>query len=307
MHGVLLAAGRGERMEPLSSIVAKPALEVLGRPLLASAASNLLRAGVTEIVVNLHRHPEQVVAAARSVAALAAVFSWEPELLGSLGGVAGARRLLEAGDLLVGNADTWADVDLAPVVEARERDAIVLGLLSHPDPQRWSSVVVDGDGTVVRILPPGADGGPDRLLFTGFQLLGRDVVEALLPGRGEMAALWGSALARGRLRGVAVEGRWREAGTPASYLRLVVESLGGGSWVHPSAAVGDRVQLERTAVGAGCRVAGRCSLTGCVLTAGATVGPDAHLVDCVVAGPVAVAGEALRDTLVVPGMHAPLR
>jgi len=303
---MLLAAGRGDRMEPLSSIIPKPALEVLGLPLLSSALDNLRRAGCAEIVVNLHRHPAEVAAAVREVGGGAAVFSWEPELLGGMGGVAAARPLLGDGEVLLGNADTWGALDLTPLVAACDGSAVVLAVVPHPDPNRWSSVILDKNGLVTRFLPAGAADTGERLLFTGFQILGRNVVAALPDGRGEMASLWNTVRRRHRLRGVVVHGTWREAGNPASYRELVVESLGRDSWIHPSAVVEDGSRLERSAVGAGCRVASGSALEGCVLTAGATVGSGCELVDCVLAGAVTVVGETLSDMLVMQRLRAPL-
>ncbi len=303
---MLLAAGRGERMEPLSSLVPKPALEVAGAPLLASSLANLRRAGCGRVVVNLHRDPGQVAAAARAAAGGEIAFSWEPELLGGAGGVAAARALLGDGDVLVGNADSWGALDLAPVLAARADDAVVLALVPHPDPARWASVVLDRDGRVARFLAPGAGGAGDRFLFTGFELLGRAVIAALPAGPGEMASRWDDARRRGRLRGVVVAGSWREAGTPSSYRELAVESAGPRSWVHPSAVVEDGSRLERSAVGAGCLVGAGCSLAGCVLTAGAAVTGGAALEECVLAGPVTVAGETLARTLALPHLRVPL-
>ena len=94
MNGMLLAAGRGQRMEPLSSVVAKPALEVLGEPLLATALRQLA-ACCEPLVVNLHRHPRQIAASVREVLLGRRVrFSWEPELLGGSGGLAAARAVV---------------------------------------------------------------------------------------------------------------------------------------------------------------------------------------------------------------------
>ncbi len=303
---MLLAAGRGERMEPLSTVVSKPALEVAGRPLLASALATLRRTGCGRVVVNLHRHPAQVAAAARAAGEAPVAFSWEPELLGGLGGVAAARPLLGGGDVLLANADSWGTLDLAPVLAARDDRGVVLALIPHPDPARWSSVVLAGDGAVARFLPPGAGGDGERFLFTGFQLLGRHVVAALPAGPGEIAALWDDARRRGRLRGVCVPGLWQEAGTPAAYRDLAVGEAGAGSWVHPTAVVEEGARVERSAVGAGCRVQGGCSLAGCVLTAGAAVAGGSRLDECVIAGPVTVTGETLARTLVVPRRRAQL-
>jgi len=304
---MLLVAGLGHRMEPLSSTVPKPALDVLGRPLLSSALANLRRAGCTDVVANLHRHPDLVAAAARSAGGGTVAFSWEPDLLGGAGGVAAARPLLGDDDVLVGNGDTWGALDLTPLPASRADGVVVLALIPHPDPRRWSSVVLGEDGLVTRFLPPGSDDRSERFLFTGFQLLTREVAASLPAGASEMASLWDTLRLSHRLRGAVVSGHWREAGTPGAYRELVVESLDRGTWIHPSAEVEDGCRVELSAVGAGCRVERGATLTGCVLTAGACVGRGSDLKNCVLAGPLTVAGETMAGTLVVPHGRIPLR
>jgi NDP-sugar pyrophosphorylase family protein len=307
MNGMLLAAGRGERMEPLSSLVPKPALEVLGRPLLASALEQLRRAGCERVVVNLHRHPEQVARAARASRPSSPLFSWEPELLGGQGGVAAARPLLGPGPVLVANSDTWTQLDLAPLVAATDENTVVLGLADHPDPRRWSSVVLERDGRVSRFIPPGESHSGGGFVFTGFQILGAKVLESLPPPPGEMAALWDELRGQRRLCGVRLHGRWREAGDPEAYRRLVVELLAGVPWVHPGADVAARAVIENSAVGAGCGIEGGARVIDCVLTAGATVGRGCVLRRCVVAGPVRVARNASHeDALILPQRSVPL-
>jgi NDP-sugar pyrophosphorylase family protein len=305
---MLLAAGRGERMEPLSTWIPKPALEVLGAPLLASPFRTLAGAGCARVVVNLHRHPERVAAAARDAvpAGVDLVFSWEPRLLGGAGGIAAARPLLGAGPILAANADVRAECDLSPLDDAEE-DEIALALLPHQDPSRWSSVELGSGGRVAAILPAGAGGGGERFLFTGFQRLGSEVVAALPAPPTEMAAVWQELRGRGALRGVVVTGSWREAGSPGAYRELVVEALAGTNWTHASATVDPSSILRASAVGAGCRVSRSAHLAQCVVTGGAAVAEEAQLLRCVVAGPVTVPpGTALADALVVPGRIDPL-
>jgi len=193
------------------------------------------------------------------------------------------------------------------VVSARDEGVATLGVLPHPDPARWSSVVLDSGGRVREFLPPGAHSDGERFLFTGFQLLGREVVAALPSPPCEMAAVWNTLRQVGRLLGAVVEGEWREAGTPFAYRELVVGSLAGTAWVHPDAIVEDGSSLVRSAVGAGCRVAADAEITGCVVTAGARVDAGSNLRDCVIAGPVCLSHETIAGTLVVPGRRVPLR
>lgn len=307
MNGMLLAAGRGERMEPLSTWVAKPALEVQGRPLLASALDHLVRAGCAPIAANLHRHPSAVAAAVRVSEATGTVvrFSFEPELLGTAGGIAGARRILARGPVLVANADVQADLDLGPLLAAGTPGGIVLGVLPHPDPRRWGRVIVDGRGGVTDVLPPGPE--PAGMHFSGFQWLGSEVVAELPVGPGSILPIWRRLAATGKLRAVELTGTWKEAGSPAAYRDLVVAGLDAGAWVHPSARLGRDVELRRSAVGEGCRVESACRLERTVVTAHAAVGARAVLRACVVAGPVAVEpGRELESCLVLPDGVYPL-
>lgn len=300
---MLLAAGRGERMEPLSSLIPKPALEVLGRPLLASALDHLLQAGCSPIVVNLHRHPEAVARAARAAVPpeVELSFSHEPELLGSAGGIGAARRFFGAGPLLVANADVWARLDLAPLLARARPEGAVLGLLPHPDPERWSAVELGEGGVVRRIVPAGATTVGTPYLFTGFQVLGEGVVARLPSTPADMGPLWGELVHRRLLYGVPLEGSWWEAGTPGSYRTLVSALLAGACWRHPGAQVAGGAEVRGSAVGAGCTVADGAVVEDSVLTAGARVGAGVRLERCVAAGEMEIAAPYRgRDRLILP-------
>lgn len=306
---MLLAAGRGDRMEPLSSLIAKSALEILGVPLLASGLRALERAGCRRIVVNTHRHADQVEHAARAVASATTevIISAEPKLLGSGGGIAAARRWFGPDGVLVANGDVWADCDLAPLLAAGNGDEIVLAVVPHPDPARWSSVVIAPDGTVEAIAPRGAAFFGRGFLFTGFQRIGAEVVAALPAPPSEIQPVWEALRRCGRLRAVVVEGTWREAGTPAAYRTLVLDLLGGASWAHDGASVEPSARISNAAVGAGCRVGAGAVVTGTIVTAGAGIGPGAVVSDSIVAGSVEVtAGAKLAGKVRTPAGDFPL-
>ncbi len=301
---MVLAAGRGTRMAPLSSVIPKPALEVLGRPLLASALAHLRRAGCGRTVVNLHLHPERVTAAARGCDA-DVCFSWEPELLGGAGGLAAARELLGAGPVLAANADIWADLDLTPLSATGDPGTVTLALQPHPDPARWGSVVLDPRGRVVEFLAAGAHHDGERFLFTGFQVLGADVIAALSEPPAEMKTLWEGARRGGDLRGVVVTGSWSEVGAPDAYLRLIGGMLAQTAWIHPQAEVSADARVARSAVGAGCRIGAGALVEDSVMTAGAAAADGAELRHCVAAGAVTAAGSN-SGMVIVPGASHPL-
>lgn len=306
MIGMLLAAGLGERMEPLSSLIPKPALPVVGEPLLAASLRTLQAAGCRRVVVNLHRHPEQVVAAVQQVASgFSVVFSLEPELLGPAGGLSAARSAFGEGPVLVANADCWSQLDLQPLLALGHADRAVLALLPHPHRERWGAVHLDAEGRVVGFSRAGENLGKPGYLFTGFQLLGRETLRFLPPPPAPMQAFWEPLMAEGGLFGVVVGGEFREAGDPEAYHQLVMALLASGSFVHPLASVSPSAFLEHTLVAAGARVWGNARLSRCVLLPQADVSFGACLADSVVAGPVPT-GACLERVLIMPEGVYPL-
>lgn len=304
---MLLAAGLGERMEPLSSRIPKPALPVAGEPLLASSVRALLTAGCTRLVVNLHRHPEQVVAAVHQVApAVPVLFSFEPALLGPAGGLAAARPAFGEGPVLVANADCWSQLDLQPLLASGQAERAVLALLPHPDRHRWGAVHLDPQGRVVGFSQAGENLDRVGYLFTGFQLLGRETLAFLPEPPAPMSAFWEPLMAQGRLWGKVVRGEFREAGDPRGYWQLVMEVLAGASFVHPLAQVANPEKLERTAVAAGAGVAFGALLSHCVVLPGVEVGAGARLSRCVVAADVP-AGAFWEEVLVTSHGVYPLQ
>lgn len=283
LTGMLLAAGYGQRMEPLSSQIPKPALPVLDRPLLAASLDSLWRAGCQRVVVNLHRHPERVAAAVRDCTlGRDVIFSFEPKLLGPAGGLAAAKPYFPPGPVLVANADAWTQLDLTPLLAAGDPQKVVLGLVAHPNRRRWASVHLAGDGRVLRITQPGESG--EGYLFTGFQLVGSQALRLLPPPPAPMGSFWQPLIQQGKLYGVLLQGQFREAGDPASYWDLVMTVLAGENFVHPQARVHHQARLEASAVSAGVLVEPAASLRSCVLLPGTTVAEGAHLENCVVKG-----------------------
>lgn len=301
---MVLAAGRGERMRPLSDVLPKPALPLPEGPVVASAMRLAATAGARRIVVNTW-HLGALMAAAVAEVALPGVeilLSPEPSLMGTAGGLALARDrgLLDGeGPILVLNGDGVLDLELAPLAarHAASGDLVTLALRPHPDSQRWSRVLLAADGRVEAMLAAGpAAPEENAMLYPGVMVVAREALARLPAGRGEIAPLlWGPALAAGRLGGVVVPGSWREVGTPADYRELVVERLGDAAWVHPSASVAPSAVLRGSLVGAGSRVAEEAVVHGSVVAAGAQVGAGAEVTGSVLLGRVAAAPDEKLD------------
>jgi NDP-sugar pyrophosphorylase family protein len=302
---MVLAAGRGERMRPLSDALPKPALPLPNGPVVTSALRLAAGAGIRSVTVNLWHLAERMEQVLHRVdlPGVRIAASREPALMGTAGGLALARsrRLLaQVGPVLVVNGDCLLELELAPLLEraAAASDLVTLGLMPHPDPERWSRVVLDGAGTVTAMLPPGsATPGETPYLYPGVMVVSRAALDALpVEALATPEALWEPARTAGRLGGVVLRGRWREVGTPAAYLEAALDELGGRSTVDPTASVDRRAELRSSYVGEGARVAADAVLEESVVACGATVGCGARLTRSVLLGPVEIPeGTAVTD------------
>lgn len=306
---MVLAAGRGERMLPLSRVLPKPALPVVDRPLVAWALRQAAAAGAESITVNTWHRAR---AMERSVAGVDLAgsrvgISGESELMGTAGGLALARDrglLAGSGPVLVLNGDCILDLDLEPLLErhCRAGDLVTLALLPHPDPLRWARLRVDEAGRVTHILPRGESAeGEMPLLFPGVMMVSREALDRLPSGPGETpAALWGPAREAGRLGGVVVSGHWREVGTPAAYLEAVLDRLAGSPRLEAGAEVNPRASVGAALIGHGVVVEADAVVDESVVTGGARVRRGARVVRSVLLGDV----EATEDEIVIDQMRA---
>jgi NDP-sugar pyrophosphorylase family protein len=320
MKAMVLAAGLGTRMRPLSDLLAKPALPVLNRPLLQWTLEWLAREGVRDVVVNTHHLPETVERAVGSGRrfGLRIRFSHEPEILGSGGGPRRVRELFGRQTVLLVNGDCLFDFDLRTLAK-RHRAARALATLvlkPNPDTRRYGPVVTGPRGIIrsIRRLPRPARGPVS--LFTGVQLVEPALFDRLDDRPSDIVvALYAPLLAEGgRLLGLRMRGPWLDFGSPDYYLRSQIRLLANargrranGSLVDPAARVHPRARMDRSVVGAGALVARDAAVSRSVLWPEAEVGESARLEACIVTSGARVAsGERLSRLIVLPRARLPL-
>lgn len=149
----MLAAGRGERLRPLTDSAPKPLLEAGGRPLIHYALLLLRRAGVTEVAINLHHLGDNLRSTLGDGSSLgmSITYSPEPVLLGTGGPLPGLRGYFGGEPFIVMNSDTIIDLDLARVIEfhRRRRSLATFVLRELVKPDVYSELEVDPDGRLI--------------------------------------------------------------------------------------------------------------------------------------------------------------
>lgn len=222
MQAMILAAGRGERMRPLSDATPKPLLEVGGKPLIVWQLERLVAAGCAEIVVNLAHRGEMIAAALGNGSRFGATvrYSREPEPLEVAGGIATALPLLGEEVVLVVSGDVYTDYDYTSLAA---RAAVMratstpphLHLVMVPNP----AYHLQGDFGLAEGMLTLDD--PSRLTF-GNVALYRTALFRELP-RGEkraMLPLYREWIGRSWASGEAYAGTWANVGTPEDLARL---------------------------------------------------------------------------------------
>lgn len=224
MKAMILAAGKGERMRPLTLTTPKPLLAAGGKPLIVHHLEHLHAAGVRQVVINHAWLGEQIESAMGNGQrfGLSIEYSAEGEPLETAGGIVRALPLLaDNGNdwFLVINGDIWCDFDLARLQPVANADAILV-LVDNPPHHPEGDFHLHGDGRV------SAD-GPEKLTFSGISLLHRRLFAGLGPGARKLAPILRTAMAEHRVQGIHHGGRWMDIGTPERLGELDTWLTGG--------------------------------------------------------------------------------
>lgn len=217
MKAMILAAGRGERMRPLTDHLPKPLLTVAGRPLIEHLITRLAAAGLRELVINLGYRGAQIRDQLGAGARLGVRIEYSDEgdpALETGGGVFRALPLLGEGPFVLANADVYSEFAFAGLLRQAmpPRDLAHLVLIPNPAHRMAGDFGLHGD----RVLN---DGGV-RLTYSGYAILRPELFCNCVDGRYPLAPLLRFAAASGQLGGECYEGRWSDVGTPERLAQL---------------------------------------------------------------------------------------
>lgn len=303
MKAVILAAGLGTRMRPLTDKTAKPALPVLNEPLIVRTLRALKRAGVSEVMINLHHRPDSIRAAIpQGDLGLRIKYSRETAILGTGGALRKIRAWVGLEPLIVVNGDVVFDFDLKAMVAVHRRTLALatLALKPNPDPRKYKPVVTDRSGRILSIrgLPRPRKGTSS--LFASVHIIEPVILERLPQGASDTVGdLYIPLLREGaHLQGVRQTGVWHDLGSPSGYLKAqsrLLLSRGGkrSAVIDPSVRLGKGSRVTRSVVGAGCVIEPLVRIEGSVIWDGVLVHEGARLRNCIV----------MSGTEVVKGAH----
>ena len=277
MRAIVLSAGYGTRLWPLTEDRTKPAIPILGKPLVGYVAEYLASHGFDEIVVNLHHRPESVRKALGDGSRFGVKLHYvleEPEILGTSGALDNTREFFDRDTFLVVNGKIITNIDLRVALETHRRMNALATLVLLPNARRERfSIVETEEGRVTRFagMPDPSSTGPAPLMFTGIHIMEPRIFEYIPRGvfSDSVTHVYPKAMAGGEMIAAHVgSGRWRELSTLQRYLDISLEMLkdvdqpysaGANTVISPSANVTEAILWDDVEVRAGARV-NRCVL-----------------------------------------------
>jgi len=280
---LILAAGLGTRLRPLTDVLPKALVPLVGRPLLRHNIERLLQAGIHSIGVNTHHHGRRIREFAAAQHDCRLYISHEPAILGSAGGIGGFREFLGNEDFfVVCNADSVSDIDCGLFLPEFLHCA-PLALMVLTDSPDSSNVCINSAREVVdlrdQLRPAGVAA---RLTYTGIAYMSREFLDLIPPGASELVPLLVDLIARkpGCVRAAVARGAaWRDIGTLASYLQAHREILLQRRPLIPEALMPEGTLYigKHTTVDTDCVCEGFVSVgSNC------SIGPGSRLRDCVI-------------------------
>ncbi|MGH9928068.1 MAG: sugar phosphate nucleotidyltransferase [Pyrinomonadaceae bacterium] len=323
MRALILSAGYGTRLWPLTEDRTKPAIPILGKPLVGYVAEYLARHGCDEITVNLHHRPESVRLALGDGSRFGVKLHYveEPEILGTSGAIDNARALLDGDTFIVVNGKIITDIDLNAAFETHRRTKAIATLVVLPNVAcEKFSVVNTADGFLQGFggmpLPGEFSDNAPPLMFTGIQILEPKIFDYIPHGSFSHSTtdVYPQAVANAELVAVHVaKGRWFELSTISRYLDISLLLLsengrtvtaGAGCQISADAEVGQSVLWDRVEVESGARVRRAVLGDDVKISAGEFVENAAVVCASLIQGmtppPKALKGEIRGDNFVVP-------
>lgn len=314
MKAMILAAGFGTRLFPLTIDRTKPAIPFLGKPLVGYVAEYVSKFGFRDIVVNLHHQPDSVISALGNGSRFGVHIEYtreEPKILGTAGALDNAREFLEDETFLIINGKIITDIDIAAALETHRNSGALATMILKPNVKRERFTVVDvSDGYVIGFgdyaqplteaeIRDAEHEPASPLMFTGIHILEPKVFDYIPRGiySDIVPTFYSPALEKGEAIAAHITDRdWYELSTIPRYLDISLTMMNGanvyfgnGCEIEPSSSIRDSVFWDDITVGKD------ASLYRTIIADGVTIGPDEHFENAAI-----VRAEMVRNCEEIP-------
>jgi len=284
MKAMILAAGFGTRLRPLTEMKPKALMPVANKPILARNIEYLISHGITEIIVNAHHHHQQIVNYLREESSfgLNIEVKVELEILGTGGGIKNTEGFWDKEPFFVINSDILTDIDLASVYQLHQTSGALVTLVLH-DCEPYNQVQVDDQWNITDIAKVNM---PGRYAFTGIHVIHPEVLSHV-PQRifSNIIECYRQLIRMGKpVRACFVQGHyWRDIGSIQSYMEANRELAGNSFVIGPSCSLDPSIKLmDWGVIGENSRLEKNVALQRSVLWDGVTVKEGVKVVDAVV-------------------------
>lgn len=296
MRAMILSAGYGTRLWPLTEDRTKPAIPILGKPLVGYVAEYLAKYGCREILVNLHHRPDSVRRALGdgSKFGVKLYYIEEPVILGTSGALDNAREYLQQETFVVINGKIISDIDLSAALQTHRDSEAIATLVLLPNTNRERFTVVETSGGLLRGFGgmPAAPTSPEEpapLMFTGIQILEPRIFDYIPRGvfSHSTTHVYPQAMEKGELVAAHVaSGNWYELSTLQRYLDISLAMLAERG--------------EAFTAGARCVISSSAEVSDAVLWDGVLVDSQARVRRAVLGDGVHIeSGDLVEDSIVV--------
>lgn len=302
LRGFVLAAGYGQRLQPLTLFLPKPLLPVRGEPVIGHTLRGLKQVGCEAVVVNLHHLAERIpqYLGAR-YCGLPLIYSEEKEIQGTLGALWPQRDFLAGADVvLLVNGDSLCDWPWRALIRRHLRTRAEVTLLVHrrgPEPALGGGIGVDSGGRVVQLRDSQAVGAVVRRhLFAGAHVLAPRVLGRLREGPADVVSALYQPILRdgGRIETVTTRRRWHDLGSSDRYLAANLDWL-RGRWPR---------RRGQSAISPLATIDPKTTVRHSVVEEWAAVGPDAVIESSILlAGSKVPAGSRIVSSIIGPGVR----
>lgn len=313
MKAMVLAAGFGTRLQPLTHVLPKPMFPVLGRPLLSHTFDILESANITDVAVNVHHLPDFIINyfEKQKLHDLNLHFSREEKILGTAGGIKKMEGFLEGGPFILINSDIITDIKLDKVIDFHKKNNSKLTLVVRQDifPEQYDSIKICKDGRIVHFVGASSmniPGNTTRVMFTGIQIIEPEIFKRIPEGQfcGTTESIFPQMIKdEVPVYGYLHNGYWKDMGNRENYLQVNSDALDervslkgvspnelNNPLIIPPVLVDRNCQVAEnsqigpyTVIGPNCNIKSGAIIENSILWEGVTIGAGSNIKGSVIA------------------------